>query len=455
MVVSSQTKCRDSLRYFVVEWYASGNAARDGVKGDADVTTEASAPSPATATWRSNEFVKGGPILFTAVLGAAVGLSGLQTYSLPFFIAPLVDEFGWSRSEISLAVSAKALGLLLALPVFGRLCDRFGVRRVAPFSIIALAISLSLSAFATAPYHLYLCYGIGAFLGAGTGYAIYSRAVGAWFDKSRGLALGITMSGTGLSAALIPLYVPFVIEQFGWRGAYFTLAAVALLALVPVLLLMRDNPDGSAAKSTRGAGHSGGSVSKSLGEAMRTRQFWLIWVGILLLSITIVGLHIHFIGVFSEAGIDATQAAYLASLYGLSVLISRIAIGFLVDRVHAPFVAATVFTVTGCGCLLFAFLGAPVAPLLAIMLGVSAGSEGDLIGYLTSRYFGMTSYSEIFSWLFSALVIGVAVGPVLVGLSRDMFQSYEPALMTGAGLAVLVGVMFALLGPFPEGEAEH
>jgi len=421
------------------------------------VTTEASAPSPSAApsSWRSSEFVKGGPILFTAVLGAAVGLSGLQTYSLPFFIAPLVEEFGWSRSEISIAVSAKALGLLLALPVFGRLCDRFGVRRVAPFSILALALSLSLSAFATEPYHLYFCYGIGAFLGAGTGYAVYSRAVGAWFNESRGLALGITMSGTGLSAAMIPLYVPFVIETFGWRAAYFTLAGVSLLALIPVLLLMRDSPDSSAAKSTRGEGHGGSVVSKSIGEATRTRQFWLIWGGILMLSITIVGLHIHFIGMFNEAGIDATQAAYLASLYGLSVLISRIAIGFLVDRIHAPFVAATVFTMTGAGCLLFALLGAPAAPFLAILLGVSAGSEGDLIGYLTSRYFGMKSYSEIFSWLFSALVIGVAVGPVLVGLMRDTFHSYEPALLIGAGLAVLVGSMFAILGPFPKSEPEH
>lgn len=424
------------------------------------MTVQAStgAATPAAPTSIA-EFARGYPVLFVAILGSAVGCTGLQIYPLPFFVGPLQAEFGWSRGEISLAASFQALALFVAAPIYGRLCDRYGVRTVAPISIVLFSATLASASLISSTTGLYAAYAAGTLLGAGTGYACYSRAVAAWFARARGLTLGMTMAGPGMMAACIPFFLPDIIAEHGWRTGYLTLAGLALVSLLPVLFLLRDAPpgEGPAAKGSNRVVHADAynTPPKTILEAIRTRQFWFMWTGIFLLSTVVVGFHVHLIGMFEQFNVPETNAHEIMALYGLSVLVSRIVVGFLVDRVHAPFVASAVFALTGVGCFAAATMGAPVIPLFVILLGASAGSEGDMMAYLTSRYFGMRSYSEIFSWVFSAMLIGVAVGPPLVGFASDRLGDYLPVIYVGGGIALFVSVLFATLGRFPTSAPEE
>jgi MFS family permease len=192
----------------------------------------------------------------------------------------------------------------------------------------------------------------------------------------------------------------------------------------------------------------------SLSQAARTRQFWSIWIGVFVLSSVVVGFHIHLMGMLTGDGLTSGQAARVIALFGAAVVIGRIGIGALVDRFHAPYVSAVVFGLTGLGVLALALGGPHLAPVFVFFLGLSAGSEGDMLAYLTSRYFGLSAFAEIFSWLWSALLIGVAVGPIAVGVLVDRSNSFQLALYLGSAACVAVAVLFASLGPFPSERAD-
>jgi len=403
----------------------------------------------------AGEFKRGYKVLIGAISGSALGIAALQIYAIPFFVGPLQAAFGWSRSQVSVAASCQALGLLISIPIYGRLCDRFGVRRVAPISIVLFAAMLFFTSRVSNLYALYAGYIGAAILGGGTSYGCYSRPVSAWFDKSRGLTLGLTMAGPGLMATLLPLTLPTVIERFGWRGGYFALGLLALSALLPIFFLLKDEPEVGATSASHGVPQRvryvpPNIVNLSLGQAARTRQFWGIWIGVFVVSCVVVGFHIHLMGMLIGNGLTKHEAEHTIALFGVAVVIGRIAIGFIVDRVHAPFVAATVFGLTAIGAILLALEGPKLAVFFIICLGLSAGSEGDMLAYLTGRYFGLRSFAEIFSWLWSAMLIGVAVGPPVVGAMVDATKSYQTALWIGAALCVLVAMLFATLGRFPK-----
>jgi MFS transporter, OFA family, oxalate/formate antiporter len=405
------------------------------------------------------EFRRGYPTLLACVLGSALGVAALQIYAIPFFIGPLQSSLGFSRSQLSGLAGCQALGLLIATPLYGRLCDRFGVRRVAPVAVVLFALMVFATSRISTLWELYSCYIGAAILGAGTGYGCYSRPVSAWFDKARGLTLGMNMAGPGLMATILPLVLPGVIGRYGWRSGYAALAALALSALLPVLGMLRDQPPPAVESSPSDLSPGPRTAQAtaqglSLREAARTRQFWSIWIGVFVLSSVVVGFHIHLMGMLTRDGLTSGQAARVTALFGVAVVLGRIGIGALVDRIHAPYVSAGVFGLTGLGVLALAMSGPGLAPVFVFFLGLSAGSEGDMLAYLTSRYFGLKSFTEIFSWLWSSMLIGVAVGPIAVGMLADHFSSFQLALYLGTASCLAVAVLFASLGRFPSERAD-
>lgn len=388
------------------------------------------------------EFKSGYLVLLAALLGVAVGLAGTIVYSMPFFLKPLQAEFGWTRLEVAGAATSHTIGLIVGAPIAGRLCDRFGVPRTALVSAVLYAIVLFLMSQAVGSLPtLYAGYLVASFLAAGTTYVCYSRIVSSSFDKGRGLALGITMSGAGLMATIIPLFLPEHIAENGWRSGYLVLAALVLVAIPINLALIFFRQASAKAQARREGG-------MSIGEALRTRQFWTIWIGIFLLSITVIGSHLFLVSIIEEFGVASGEATKMVAMYGAAIVVGRIGTGFLLDRFHGPYVASFNFLLPAIGMVLVAQLGAPAAAVYAIALGLAAGAEGDTIGYLAGRYFGLKSYSEIFGYLFTALVCGVAVGPLVVGGLRDYLGSFTPMMYLGATNCIIVSLMFLSLGAY-------
>lgn len=147
-----------------------------------------------------------------------------------------------------------------------------------------------------------------------------------------------------------------------------------------------------------------------------------------------------------DAGLSPAAAAQIASLMGIGVIIGRVCIGWIIDRLFAPHVAAAIFTITAGGCALLAYGGIEHAPLAAFLSGFCLGAEVDLLAYLTARYFGLRNYGFLYATIYAFFWISMAAGPALAGKLYDRFGNYHIALQVIVG-ALLISTVAALSLP--------
>lgn len=389
-----------------------------------------------------SEFRTAWPVLFAAFIGVLTGAQGLIYYVLPQFMPALEEAFGWSRTEISAGATLFMLGMFVTVPLAGAYCDANGVRRTLFPSIILGAIAMA--AMSLVQSSIWTFYGallLVAIFGAATNAVIYSRALVTWFDKARGLAFGIMMTGAGIGHAVVSPGVALLIENVGWRAAWLGVGLFALIALPVCLLLLHERkaPASAAAPAERSG--------LTLQEALRTRQFWALLVGTVMLVGTVAGVAFHLRVMLSYFGVAPVAAASLAGLVGIGTIVSRLGAGFLVDRIHGPFVAAGVFMLAGIGCATLYLFGVKAAFLAAVLIGVALGGEAELLGFLASRYFGLKSYTTIYGFCYSSLALGAGASPLLYGFIYDQTGNYDLALIFGvigtAGAAILYGTLGA------------
>jgi cyanate permease len=258
------------------------------------------------------------------------------------------------------------------------------------------------------------------------------------------------MSGIGLGAALVPQYTQFLIGNFGWRIAYLGLGLLTLVVAFPSVFLFIREP--GKVKSAAGGGDAQSPGPRNwprdleVREVLGGRQFWLIAGALLLVSTVTQGLVVHTVPLLTDKGYSAEAAAALMIAVGLSTMVGRLMSGYLVDKIFAPFVAAFFFLIP---CLGIYLLDSTISPVAGIItLGLASGTEIDMIGFLTSRYFGMKRFGQLYGYLFASFVVGSAVGPYIMGLSFERLHSYEPALwMFSAFMLVATGAILSL-GPY-------
>jgi MFS family permease len=394
-------------------------------------------------------------IVFGAMLSMIVAQAPVILYTLGLFIKPLNQEFGWDRASISAAGGIAAIFSAITIPFVGSLIDRWGVRTVLLPIVVLCASSVALISLTPKSVLVFMVlFAITGVLGSGQGPLGYAKCVSAWFDDRRGLALGITMSGIGLGAALIPQYAQFLIGNFGWRAAYAGLGLLTLIVAFPAVFLFIREP----AKAKTAAAQSQSSRSEDrppdleVREVLGGRRFWLIACALLLVSTVTQGLVVHTVPLLTDKGYSPETAAALMIAVGLSTMAGRLLSGYLVDRIFAPFVAAFFFLLP---CLGIYLLDSTISPVVGIIsLGLASGTEIDMIGFLTSRYFGMKRFGQLYGYLFASFVVGSAIGPYMMGLAFERLHSYEPALwMFGAFMLLASGAILSL-GPyrFPVGE---
>jgi predicted MFS family arabinose efflux permease len=181
-------------------------------------------------------------------------------------------------------------------------------------------------------------------------------------------------------------------------------------------------------------------------EALGGRRFWLIACALLLVSTVTQGLVVHTVPLLTDKGYSPEAAATLMIAVGLSTMAGRLLSGYLVDRIFAPFVAAFFFLLP---CLGIYLLDSTISPVVGIIsLGLASGTEIDMIGFLTSRYFGMKRFGQLYGYLFASFVIGSAIGPYMMGLAFERLHSYEPALWTFCAFMLLASAAILSLGPY-------
>ncbi|MBT5187895.1 MAG: MFS transporter, partial [Kordiimonadaceae bacterium] len=197
----------------------------------------------------------GWKIVGTSVLcfSASPGQFLIGAFSL--FIIPLELEFGWSRTEIALTTAFFTIVQAVMNPMIGKLIDRHGSKEILiPTALIFGLMLAIIPLIVSETWHLYLIYSILGVIAGGCSAIPYLRFAAAWFNKKRGLAFGLTMSGGGLGYAYTPPLVQYMIDNYGWHSGYYILSAIVVLIAVPLMYLFLFNkpadlnmyPDGNS-----------------------------------------------------------------------------------------------------------------------------------------------------------------------------------------------------------------
>jgi sugar phosphate permease len=373
-------------------------------------------------------------------IGLGCGLASVVTATFSIFLAPLKQAFGWSAPDIFTALLLSTITVTLAAPFLGALVDRVGARRMILIGLLMEALVIGSFYFQDGNITtFYLRFVALAVLGLGATHVAFTRVISLWFDRRRGLALGVTLSGLGIGGFTWPLLTQWAIDTYGWRAAYLVVAAaIVLVGMTAVLVVVRDTPqsmgllpDGDVA-APGAAPSTAPQLGLTMGEALRNRSFWLMLGAFLLIGFAITSVQLHLVPLLTSRGVSPMRAASALSVLAVALVVGRLGAGWLMDRVFAPRVA-------------IAFLVGPVVALLML----AAGAEVDVTAYLTGRYFGLRHFSSVFAWFYSAYSLGAGLGPRITAGAVASFGGYTEILVVHAGLLVLAGLLLSRLGPFP------
>ncbi|HXG18373.1 MAG TPA: MFS transporter [Methylomirabilota bacterium] len=394
-------------------------------------------------------------IVLVAAIGLSMGYGPIVTFTFGVFFKPLSQEFNWNRAQVSLAFSLSLFVMSLAFPLVGRLVDRFGARRVIVPSVLGFGLGLLSFALLTPRlWHLYVIYILLGVVGGGTAPVPYSNVLSHWFDKQRGLALGVAMVGLGLSAFIMPSLAQRLIDVGGWRWAYICIGLTVMVVTIPIVAVFLKEtpqmigltPDGEPATSSAAHDPKEGLSSH---EAQRTGAFWLMLSAFFLMSACVHGCLIHLAPLLTDRGVSPQQAALAASLLGGALLLGRVGAGYLLDHFFASAVAVVFFGGAALGfMLLWGGATGSLAFAAAFLIGLGMGAEGDIIAYLVSRYFGLLAFSEIYGYAFAAFTLGGVVGPLLMGVGFDATGSYQPMLGAFVLASLVAAALMTRLGPY-------
>ena len=407
---------------------------------------------PQAKPMERNEFADGWRLIFASFIGMMAGLTALPFYSYGVFAIPLETEFGWTRAQAQSGLIFQTIGVLAVLPILGWACDKYGVRKIAIWSMALFAVAFGMmSQLKGSLWQFYLTALVLGVVGAGTLPITWTRAINGAFDKNRGLALGAALMGTGATGYITPKLANWGIETYDWQTAFLILASLpALIGLPIVFLFFRE----SSRKESSQVQEKVELPGVTLHTALKDYRFWLIAIGFMVISFGIGGSIQNLFPYFVGEGFGPGQAAGFLSVIGISVIIGRISTGFFLDRFWGPAVAAILMALPAISCFLLAS-GSPstqAAYIATILIGFAAGAEFDIIAYLASRYFGLRHYSKIYSLLYAAFAIGAAIAPGLFGLAFDTFGNYQTVFLISAGLFILGSVLLLFLGRYPDFE---
>lgn len=390
-------------------------------------------------------------IVLGSVLGLIVGNVTVLQFSASVMMKPIMAEFGWNRSVLSAAVMLGSLCSAIATPLVGRLIDRHGVKRVTLASITLFA--LSIAAMALSPGVAAVFIGMFSVLGlfsAGQAPLPYAKSIAAVFDRRRGFAMGIAMTGVGLGTALIPRLAQVYVDNFGWRGAFIALGITVFVVAFPAVALLIGEPTRTGEARSAAARALPGLDARVV---VRTPEFWVLSFAFLSIPIVANGTIVHLVPLLTDRGIPAQQAVAIFSSIGASLIVGRLVCGYLLDRFFAPFVAIAFILIPMAGVLTLLGSKDPAFTTAgAVMVGLGLGAEVDLIGYLQSRYFGLRAFGQVYGYLFAIFTVGSGVGPFLMATAFDRGGSYDFALIGFVAVLALAALALVRLPrqyPFP------
>lgn len=404
------------------------------------------------STTRNGEFSLGWRIVLLGLAGVLTSMSAALLYGFGTLVIPLQDAFGWSRGELQTSITFLFAGVAIGSQLLGGLYARFGLRRVALVSLLVQVIGYALlTTLSGSIYWLYLAFFLMPLLAVGTIAITWTQLVSLWFERNRGVALAIILSGSGLAAMVMPPLLAWAIHTGGWRAAFLLLAAMPLLLTLPMALAWLKFP-------TQLGNYSDTRVPERnldgvpFATAVRSRVFWGCNVALILSVSLIVGMVTTIVPYLQDKGVPSLTASQIFSSFGISIIVGRLLVGYLLDRFPPHLIAAVSLFVPALGCALFLFSGPEATGLLilaTVCIGFSAGAEFDIAAFLMARYFGLHDYARIFGLHLGLVTVIAGLAPALFGHLFTVFGTYNPVLFYCLGCAIIGPLVMLTLGSTP------
>ncbi len=391
-------------------------------------------------------------IVFASICGLLVGAGPVNVFAFAVFLKPVTESLGIGRGLFSSGLIVGSIVAGIGLIPVGFLLDRYRVRQVMmPGLVLYAAGVMGYSLMTSSPMHIYLAFAIAALFASIGSPLPYGTVLSSWFDRQRGLAIGIAMAGVGLGVVVVPQIAAALIRLLGWRLAYVALGGVILLvAWVPVTLFVREPTERDV------AAHADVAVERdrpglTLREALfGSWQFWALTVAFFSAVAAINGTLTHIVALLTDRGVPVKEAVGTLSGAGIALILGRVLSGWCLDRFHGVIVAIVFFLVPMSGIALLASGLGGAAPFVgASLCGIGVGAEVDLMAFFVGRYFGLRAYGRIYGVMFAAFALANGVGPSIAGWSFDRFRSYRPAFAIFEAMLALTCVLLAPLGRYP------
>ncbi|MGO0986150.1 MFS transporter [Clostridioides difficile] len=389
-------------------------------------------------------FFKGWLVVFAGLI-LMISVYGIVNNCASLFIKPVTEDLGFSRSEFSLYYTVIALSTMVIALFMGKLAKKFKIKSIMLVGCVLAGIGYIGYSYANSIYVFYL---MSIFSGLGLGMTTLtplSIIISNWFVEKRGLALGLTFMGSGVGGMIFNPVANYIILNYGWRQSYLVLGIIILVTTVPIVLIFMCEKPSDKGLLPYGYENSSKSVLDTsakgvmLGEAVKTKIFWIMVVGLILITIIAMGVQMHIASYLTDIGYSPTFAASVISINMGVVILGKILLGYIFDKIGCEkgviFVGLQVFL--GVLALLFA------SKYPAIIVFIICWGIGNCMGtivpaLITSEIFGKKDYSTIVGVVNAVVLLGAALGSAVTGKLYDISGGYTLAWMTYLVLTVIM-----------------
>lgn len=389
-------------------------------------------------------FFRGWLVVFAGLI-LMISVYGIVNNCASLFIKPVTEDLGFSRSEFSLYYTVIALSTMVIALFMGKLAKKFKLKNIMLVGCVLAGIGYIGYSYASSIYVFYL---MSIFSGLGLGMTTLtplSIIISNWFVEKRGLALGLTFMGSGVGGMIFNPIANYIILNYSWRQSYLVLGIIILVTTIPVVLIFMSEKPSDKGLLPYGYSNSSENVLDNslkgimLGDAVKTKIFWIMVVGLILITIIAMGVQMHIASYLTDIGYSPTFAASVISINMGVVILGKILLGYVFDKVGCEkgviFVGLQVFL--GVLALLFA------SKYPAIIVFIICWGIGNCMGtivpaLITSEIFGKRDYSTIVGVVNAVVLLGAALGSAVTGKLYDMSGGYTLAWMTYLVLTVIM-----------------
>ncbi|QHK20013.1 MFS transporter [Pseudarthrobacter psychrotolerans] len=402
---------------------------------------------------------------------ALVGAAGFRA-APGVLMVPLQQEFGWSTTVLSAAVSINLVLFGLTAPFAAALMEKFGIRAVTATALVLIGAGSALTVLVNQSWQILLTWGLLIGLGTGSMALVFAATIAnTWFSKSRGLVIGILTAGSAAGQLVFLPFIALLAQDPGWRQASLLIAAGALAVVPLVLKFLKNSPadvgalpygetapeEGTAASAAAAAdavdsGRSSNAAVRALQvlkRASKVRTFWALVAGFAICGATTNGLiGTHFIPSAHDHGMPETTAAGLLAVVGIFDIVGTIASGWLTDRYNPKILLAVYYQFRGIGLLVLPLLlSATIQPsmiVFVVIYGLDWVATVPPTAAICRKTFGADG-SVVFGWVFAAHQLGAAAAALGAGVIRDATGQYTYAWFGAAAMCTIAAVISATI----------